>query len=109
HGLLVDGVSKDRMTIRFSGRAAQVQEAFHTEIHNLQFKGESHISNMTDPQIPMALEPVVLGPKALHNFIPRPLHRTGAAVKLNQETGKWERTGDAVASQNRVRADIGFV
>jgi len=109
HGLLVDGVSKDRMTIRFSGRAAQVQEAFHTEIHNLQFKGESHISNMTDPQIPMALEPVVLGPKALHNFIPRPLHRTGAAVRLNQETGKWERTRAAMASNNKVRADIGFV
>ena len=77
HGLSVDEVSKDRMTIRFSGSAAQVQAAFHTEIHNLLVKGDPHISNMSDPQIPMALDPVVLGPKALHNFIPKPLHRTG--------------------------------
>ena len=91
HGLLVDGVSKDGMTIRFSGSAGQVEETFHTELHNLMVKGEPHFSNMSDPQIPMALEPVVLGPKALHNFIPKPLHRTGGNVKLNRETGKWER------------------
>jgi subtilase family serine protease len=91
HGLLVDEVSKDGMTIRFSGSAAQVEEAFHTELHNLMVKGEAHISNMSNPQIPMALEPVVLGPKALHNFIPRPLHRMGNHVALNRETGKWER------------------
>ena len=91
HGFSVDGVSKDRMTIRFSGSAAQVEETFHTEIHNLLVKGEQHISNMTDPQIPMALEPVVLGPKALHNFTPRPLHRLGAKAMLNRETGTWQR------------------
>ena len=68
-----------------------MEAAFHTEIHNLMVKGESHFSNMSDPQIPMALDPVVLGPKALHNFIPRPLHRTGGKVGLNPETGKWER------------------
>ena len=79
------------MTIRFSGTARQVEATFHTELHNLTVKGEAHFSNMSDPQIPMALEPVVLGPKALHNFIPRPLHRTGGKATLNRETGKWQR------------------
>lgn len=91
HGLAVESVSKDRMAIRFSGSAGQVEETFHTEIHNLVVRGEQHISNMSDPQIPMALEPVVLGPKALHNFVPRPLHRMGGKVTLNKETGRWER------------------
>jgi subtilase family serine protease len=91
HGLSVDGVSKDRMTVQFSGTAAQVEATFHTEIHNLMVKGEPHISNMTDPQIPMALEPVVAGPKALHNFVPHPMHRLGGKVKLNAETQQWER------------------
>src|SRR3569833_4130691 len=77
NGLSVDEVAKDRMTIRFSGRAQQVEAAFHTELHNLTVGGKAHFSNMSDPQIPIALEPVVLGPKALHYFIPRPLHRTG--------------------------------
>ncbi len=108
HGFSVDEVSKDRMTIRFSGSAAQVEETFHTEIHNLVVKGELHISNMSDPQIPMALEPVVLGPKALHNFTPRPLHRTGSSVTLNRETGKWERVPVGNATSASPRPEMGF-
>lgn len=109
-GLSVDEVAKDRMTIRFSGSAAQVESAFHTEIHNLMVKGEPHISNMNDPQIPMALEPVVLGPKALHNFIPRPLHRAGNKVVLNQEMGKGERAQapTAAGAAAGLRPDFGF-
>jgi len=92
-GFSVDEVSPDRMTIRFSGNASQVESAFHTEVHNLSVKGEAHIGNMADPQIPMALEPVVVGVKSLHNFFPRPLHHLGAKAQLNSETGKWERIG----------------
>jgi subtilase family serine protease len=95
---LVEEVSKDRMTIRFSGTAAQVEGTFHTEIHNLMVKGEPHIANMSDPQIPMALEAVVLGPKALHNFLPRPLHRLGGKVTRDPETGKWERVAGTGAA-----------
>ncbi|HMG84132.1 MAG TPA: Ig-like domain repeat protein [Terracidiphilus sp.] len=108
HGLSVEEVSKDRMTIRFSGSAAQVEETFHTEVHNLVVKGEPHISNMSNPQIPMALEAVVLGPKALHNFIPRPLHRTGSAVALNRETGKWKRVPAGNATTASPRPEMGF-
>ena len=95
HGFSVDEVSKDRMNIRFSGTAAQVESSFHVEIHNLTVNGEKHIGNMTDPQIPMALEPAVLGVKALHNFFPRPLHRLGGKVTLNRATGQWERVAAA--------------
>jgi subtilase family serine protease len=108
HGFSVDAVSKDRMTIRFSGSAAQVEEAFHTELHNLMVKGEPHISNMSDPQIPMALEPVVLGPKALHNFIPKPMHRLGGKATLNKETGSWQPIAKQNDATNRLRPDMGF-
>jgi subtilase family serine protease len=91
HGFAVEEVSKNRLTIRFSGTATQVEAAFHTKIHNLQVKGEEHIANMTDPQIPEALTPVVVGVEALHNFFPRPLHRMGSLVRRNSQTGKWER------------------
>jgi len=91
HGLQVDAVSKDRMTIRFSGTAAQVQSTFHTEIHNLQVGKEAHIGNMSDPQIPAALVPAVVGVKALHNFFPRPMHKLGSKVQFNREAGNWQR------------------
>ena len=90
-GFSVAGVSKDRMTIRFSGTAAQVESAFHLEMHNLSVRGERHIANMSDPQIPAALAPVVAGVKGLHDFRPRPLHRLGSTATFNSRTGKWQR------------------
>lgn len=110
-GLSVAAVSKDRMSIRFGGTAAQVQSAFHTEIHNLSVDGEKHIANMSDPQIPAALAPVVAGVKALHDFKPKPQHRLGAKVILNSATGRWERVvgGSPIASALGVSAQAGKV
>ncbi len=98
HGFSINEVTKDRMSIRFSGTAAQVESAFHTEIHNLEVRGVQHIGNMSDPQIPEALAPVVVGVKSLHNFFARPLHRTGSQVTRDPGTGKWLRTADPVAN-----------
>ena len=61
------------MSVDFSGTAGQVRSAFHTEIHNLEVNGVKHFANMSDPQIPAALEPVVAGIVSLHNFHPKPL------------------------------------
>ncbi len=91
HGFSVDSVSRDRMKIRFSGSAAQVQSSFHTEIHNLVVGGVPHVANMSDPQIPAALSTVVVGVKALHNFFPRPAHHLGSLVKKDAATGGWMR------------------
>ncbi len=99
HGFLINDMSKDSMSIRFSGTAAQVESTFHVKIHNLEVKGERHIGNMADPQIPSALAPVVADVKALHNFFPRPLrHRSDSPVAFNRETGKWERVVSAHAT-----------
>jgi len=100
HGFSVDALSNDRMSIRFSGTAAQVEEAFHTEIHNLDVHGVKHIANMTDPKIPAALAPVVVGPKALHNFRPHPLHKLGSRVLFNPEKGRWQRIAGSSGSSN---------
>ncbi|HEY1253769.1 MAG TPA: protease pro-enzyme activation domain-containing protein, partial [Terracidiphilus sp.] len=91
HGFSVDQISKDRLSIRFSGKASQVQSAFHTEIHNLEVNGKAHIGNMSDPQIPAALGSVVVGVKALHNFFPRPAHHLGSQVTREAATGRWQR------------------
>jgi len=97
HGFTIDQVTKDRMSIRFSGTAAQVESAFHTEIHNLEVKGVQHIGNVGDPRIPAALAPAVVGVKSLHNFFPRPLHRIGSKVTRDLATGKWLRVASSPA------------
>ena len=104
-GLSVTNISKDRLFIRFGGTAAQVQKAFHTEIHNLEVKvqgaTEQHIANMSDPKIPEALSPVVVGVAALHNFFPRPQHKMGSLVRRNSSTGKWERISQPEAAAGK--------
>jgi uncharacterized repeat protein (TIGR01451 family) len=64
--------------IDFSGTAGQVRAAFGCEIHALSVRGVAHIANMSDPQIPAALAPVVRGIVSLHDFAPRPLLRPRA-------------------------------
>lgn len=68
HGFQVTNVTAGRTLIEFSGSAGQVRSAFHTEIHNYLVNGESHTANATDPQIPAALAPVVVGPVSLNSF-----------------------------------------
>jgi len=73
HGFTVNGAQATGLTIDFSGTAGMIREAFHTEIHNLEVNGVAHFANMSDPQIPAALAPVIEGVVSLHNFHPRPL------------------------------------
>jgi pseudomonalisin len=71
HGFQVNEVHKNGLSIDVSGTAGQVREAFHTEIHNYLVNGKKHIANASDPQIPAALSPVVVGFTALHDFMPK--------------------------------------
>jgi len=75
HGFTVNQLYPSRMLIDFSGTARQVREAFHTEIHQLLVNGERHIANMSEPQIPAALAPAVVGVVSLHDFRPHALFR----------------------------------
>ena len=72
HGFTIDGVQPNKMLIDFSGTAGQIREAFHTEIHYLEARGETHFANMSDPKIPRALAPAVVGVVAMHDFKPHP-------------------------------------
>ncbi len=87
-GFTIDNVSKGRVTIEFSGTAAQVSSAFHTEMHNYLVNGVAHIANSSDPQIPAALAPVVQGIASLHNFFPQHQHVMGQRVMYNTRTHK---------------------
>jgi subtilase family serine protease len=73
HGLQVNTVHKTGVTIDVSGTAAQLREAFHTEIHRYLVNGTSHIANAAPPKVPAALSPVVAGFASLSDFRPKPL------------------------------------
>lgn len=90
HGFSVNRVYQNGFVIDFAGTAAQIREAFHTEIHNLVLpNGEKHIANMSDPQIPAALAPAVEGVASLHDFFPRPHAIQLGPVSYDAATQKW--------------------
>ena len=77
HGFTVNLLYPNNV-IDFSGTAGNVREAFRTEIHNLEVNGKKHFANMSDPRIPAALAPAVIGVVSLNNFMPRPMYKRRA-------------------------------
>ena len=75
HGFIVNSAYPNGVMVDFSGTAAQVREAFHTEIHALSLNGETHIANMSDPLIPEALAPLVAGVTSMNSFRPHAMAR----------------------------------
>jgi len=72
YGFQVNLVHKSGLIIDVSGTAGQVRLAFHTEIHQYSINGVRHIANASDPQIPAALAPVLVGVSSLNDFMPKP-------------------------------------
>jgi len=65
--------ARGRNWISFTGTAAQVQNAFGTEIHRYSVGGEMHFANATAPNIPAALSGIVVGFRGLDDFRPKPM------------------------------------
>ena len=85
HGLTVNIVYTNRVLIDFSGTAGQVHEAFQTEIHTLDVDGVKHYANMSDPKVPAALAPAVVGVVSLHDFKPRPMYKMRAQYTVSSD------------------------
>ena len=69
-GFSVDWVARSRTMLRFSGTAAQAEQAFSTQLHYYNVAGARHIAPSADLSIPAALAPVVLAVHNLDNFRP---------------------------------------
>ncbi|HTA45594.1 MAG TPA: protease pro-enzyme activation domain-containing protein, partial [Bryobacteraceae bacterium] len=72
-GLTVVNTARGRDWIAVSGSAAQIENAFQTEIHQYVVNGESHFANATEPSVPAAIAPMVMSIGGLHNFRMKPL------------------------------------
>jgi hypothetical protein len=70
HGFKIERVSQARNILQFSGSFGQVQSTFHTSIHSFRLNSVEHHANVSNPQIPAALQPVIAGVGPLHDFRP---------------------------------------
>jgi subtilase family serine protease len=83
NGFEVNSVSKSGLVVDFSGTASQVKSAFRAEIHNLNVRGENHVANMANPQIPAALAGAVVGIASLSDFRPKPANKGISSARID--------------------------
>jgi subtilase family serine protease len=89
HGFKVNVVYENGLLIDFSGTAGQIRNAFHTEIHQLNVKGQKHVANVSDPQIPAALASAVVGVVSMHDFKPRTMYKAKADYTFTGNGGTY--------------------
>jgi hypothetical protein len=73
-GLSVNWVAPSRTFIGFGGPAANVGQAFQTEIHAYKVNGSDRISVSSDPMIPAAIAPAIKAIHGLYTIDDRPAH-----------------------------------
>ena len=88
HGFKIEKVPAAHNVIEFSGNFDQVQTAFHTSIDKFSVNGETHFANVSDPQIPAALAPVIAGVGPLNDFHPKPMLVRGPKGRYDPSTGR---------------------
>jgi len=81
-------VSPSRTRVEFSGNLGQVRNALHTEIHQFLVSGKMHMANVSDPQIPAALSPVVRGVLGLHDFRPKAAAHRRGTFRRTKDSGE---------------------
>ena len=104
-GFTVNRVGKSGMYVDFSGTVAQVQQTFHTEIHNLRLgTGEQHFSAVREAELPEALAPLVAGFLSLNDIPPHP--SMVAARPAVQASSRHRRAGECAARQYDVQRQL---
>ncbi len=104
-GFRVDAVARGRGWIEFSGSAAQVESAFHTEMHHYLVKGEDHVANAGDISLPHGLAPVVAGVLSLHNFRKQAAHSKAFQLHRDESSGQLSKVAELVPSPKGVTVE----
>ena len=72
-GFTLNGISRSRDRITFSGTAAQVATAFGATLHHYQINGERHLAPSSELTLPADLAAVTTAVLHLSDFRPHPL------------------------------------
>ena len=89
-GLTIEKTLPAANLITFSGTVGQLESAFSTSIHSISINGEKHIANISEPQIPRALAPLVKAVVGMDDIHPRSNMQKGSPAKYNASTHRIE-------------------
>jgi len=94
-GLTVDGFSRGRTQVFFSGTAAQVESAFHTQFNRYLVNGQTSVANAVEISVPEALAGMVQGLRGFENFRPQPrVHAVKPNFTSHQTGNHFVAPGD---------------
>jgi uncharacterized protein (TIGR03437 family) len=96
-GFEIISTARGRRWIAFNATAGQIQSALHTEIHRYRVDGELHFANESAPQVPAAIQDMVLGFSGLNDFRPKHMPVQSLASGPLGEPAQPDTTGPAGA------------
>lgn len=88
-GFTVNNIYPNKTQIDFSGTAAQVNQAFHTQETIYSIQGSRHLANATDISVPAALQSVVAGVMGLTDIRATALHKKSTVKQWDASTKKY--------------------
>jgi subtilase family serine protease len=100
NGFKVDAVPASRAHLGFHGSKSQVEAALRTRIHLFDVQGERHFANVSAPEVPAALAPLIMEIRGLHDFYPRPGVRTRPARAIGVSSGAASRPTPDITYDN---------
>ena len=84
--LTIDNIDLVPTAFKFSGLAGQIEQAFHTPIHQYLIDGQWHRANSIEPQIPLSLATTIAGVGRLNDFDPASSIMIADQMNYNAET-----------------------
>jgi len=93
-GFRIDAVARGGTFVRFDATAAQVRNAFGTEIHYYTVNGVKHYANSSEPSLPANLAPLVQAVGGMNDFTPHPNHAQVSTRKGTLKPNYSFSTGD---------------
>jgi len=87
HGFIVSEIPAGRRAVVFSGTAAQLGQAFGTELHRYRVDGQVRIANQGPPRVPSALAPVIRGLLSMNDAPRLASHRDLGTFQLDRSKG----------------------
>ena len=96
-GFTVNNVYPNKTQIDFSGTAAQVDQAFHTQEGIYTVHGVKHLANATDISVPAALQPVVSGVMGLTDFHATSFHEKPHIAQWNAAKKTFVRQSESAS------------
>src|SRR5271167_1428749 len=92
NGLVAGKIAQSNLLLEFSGTSAQVEAAFHTELHYYLVGGKKYVANSVDISLPAGLAIVSPGVASLNNFPRLPPRQVFAGIAGRNAQGRKVKT-----------------